>query len=104
MSTSRGRGQTAGKVGGGIGGAIGDLIGGNALGRQVDNFAVKTLYQRTDFRGNVVVASRPQLTSAWRIEPNLAGRLDLTEPGTNIAGIRVSVGNELKPELEAIVS
>jgi Domain of unknown function (DUF4403) len=96
-------GATAGKVVGGIGGAIGDLIGGNALGRQVDNFAVKTLDQRTDFRGNVVVTSRPQLTSAWRIEPNLAGRLDLTETGTNIAGIRVNVGNEIKPVLDPIV-
>ena len=57
--------------------AIGDLIGGNALGKQVDNFAVKTLDQRTDLRGNVVVTSRPQLTPGWRIEPNLAGRLDL---------------------------
>ncbi len=97
-------GATAGKVVGGIGGALGDLIGGNALGRQVDNLATKTLDQRTDFRGNVVVTSRPQLTPAWRIEPNLAGRLDLTETGTNIAGIRINVGSEIKPVLDPIVS
>jgi Domain of unknown function (DUF4403) len=97
-------GATAGRVVGGIGGALGDLIGGNALGKQVDNFAAKTLDQRTDFRGNVVVTSRPQLTPAWRIEPNLAGRLDLTETGTNIAGIRVNVGSEIKPVLDPIVS
>lgn len=69
-------GSTAGKVVGGIGGAIGGLIGGGAVGKQIDNLAMKTLDQRTDFHSNVLVTSRPQLTSAWRIEPNLTGRLD----------------------------
>ena len=63
-------GNAAGKVAGGIGGAIGGLIGGGNVGKQIDNLAQKTLDQRADFRGNVIVTSRPQLTSAWRIEPN----------------------------------
>ena len=50
-------GNTAGKAVGGIGGAIGNLIGGNVVGKQIEDLAVKTLDQRTDFRGNVVVTS-----------------------------------------------
>ena len=69
-------GNTAGKAAGGIGGVIGNLIGGNAVGKQIEDLAVKTLDQRTDFRGNVVVTSRPQLTQSWRMESNLTGRLD----------------------------
>src|SRR5262245_65492223 len=56
-------GNTAAKVAGGIGGSIGGLIGGGAVGKQIDSLAGKTLDQRTDFRGNVIVTSRPQLTS-----------------------------------------
>jgi hypothetical protein len=97
-------GNTAGKAVGGIGGAIGNLISGNAVGKQIEDLAVKTLDQRTNFRGNVVVTSRPQLTPSWRIEPNLAGRLDLGDAGTNIAGVKVNLGSEIKPVLDPIVN
>ncbi len=97
-------GNTAGKMVGGLGGTIGGLIGGGAVGKQIDNLAGKTLDQRTDFRGNVIVTSRPQLTAAWRIEPNLAGRLDFSDAGTNIAGVKVNLANEIKPVLDPVVS
>jgi hypothetical protein len=97
-------GSTAGKVVGGIGGSIGGLIGGGAVGKQIDSLAGKTLDQRTDFRGNVIVTSRPQLTSAWRIEPNLAGRLDFSDASTNLAGVKVNLANEIKPVLDPVVS
>ena len=97
-------GSTAGKAVGGIGNAIGSLLGSNAVGKQIEDLAVKTLDQRTDFRGNVVVTSRPQLTPAWRIEPNLAGRVDFNDAGTNIAGIKVNLGSEIKPVLDPIVA
>ena len=97
-------GNTAGKAVGGVGNAIGNLIGGGAVGKQIEDIAVKTLDQRADFRGNVIVTSRPQLTSAWRIEPNLAGRLDFGDTGTNIAGIKVNLGNEIKPVLDPVVA
>ena len=97
-------GNTAGKAVGGIGGAIGNLIGGNVVGKQIEDLAVKTLDQRTDFRGNVVVTSRPQLTPSWRIEPNLTGRLDLGDTGANIAGVKVNLGSEIKAVLDPIVN
>jgi hypothetical protein len=88
-------GNTAGKAVGGIGGAIGNLLGSGEVGKQIENLAVKTLDQRSDFRGNVVVTSRPQITSSWRIEPNLTGRLDFGDTGTNIAGLKVNLGGEI---------
>ena len=97
-------GNTAGKVVGGIGGAIGGLIGGNAVGKQIDNLAVKTLDQHSDFRGNVIVNARPQITASWRIEPNLTGRLDLGDTSTTIAGIKINVASEIKPVLDPIVN
>jgi hypothetical protein len=97
-------GNAAGKVVGGIGGSIGGLIGGGAVGKQIDSLAGKTLDQRTDFRGNVIVTSRPQLTSGWRIEPNLAGRLDFSDASTNLAGVKVNLANEIKPVLDPVVS
>jgi hypothetical protein len=97
-------GNTAGKAVGGIGGAIGNLLGSGEVGKQIENLAVKTLDQRSDFRGNAVVTSRPQLTSSWRIEPNLAGRLDFGDTGTNIAGIKVNLAGEIKSVLDPMVN
>jgi len=97
-------GNTAGKMVGGIGGTIGGLLGGSGVGKQIDSFAGKALDQHTDFHGNVVVTSRPQITSAWRIEPNLAGRLDFGDTAANIAGIKVNLAGEIKPVLDPVVS
>jgi len=97
-------GNTAGKTAGGIGGAIGGLLGGGAVGKQIEDLAVKSLDQRSDFRGNVVVTSRPQITPSWRIEPNLTGRLDFGDTGTNIAGIKVNLAGEIKSVLDPIVN
>jgi hypothetical protein len=97
-------GNTAGKAVGGIGGAIGNLLGSGEVGKQIENLAVKTLDQRSDFRGNVVVTSRPKITASWRIEPNLTGRLDLGDTGTNIAGLKVNLAGEIKSVLDPIVN
>jgi hypothetical protein len=97
-------GNAAGKAVGGIGGSIGALVGGGTVGRQIESLAGKTLDQRTDFRGNVIVTSRPQLTSAWRIEPNLAGRIDFGDVGANVAGVKVNLGSEIKSVLDPVVS
>src|SRR4029078_5556675 len=72
--------------------------------KHITPLAQTPLDQRPDFRGNVIVTSRPQLTSAWRIEPNLAGRLDFGDAGTSVAGIKVNLGNEIKSVLDPVVS
>jgi Domain of unknown function (DUF4403) len=97
-------GTAAGQVVGGLGGTIGGLLGGNALGKQIGDIAGKALDQRSDFHGNVVVTSRPQITSAWRIEPNLSSRLDFRDTGTKVAGINMNLGSEIKSVLEPAVN
>ena len=97
-------GASAGKAVGGLGGTIGGMLGGSGLGKQIEGFTSKALDQRTDFHGDVVVTSRPQLTPSWRIEPDLTGRLDFHDTGTNIAGINVNLGSEIKSVLDPIVS
>jgi len=97
-------GAGAGQAVGGLGGTIGGLLGGSGLGKQIGDIAGKTLDQRSDFHGNVVVTSRPQITSAWRIEPNLAGRLDFRDTGTKVAGINMNLGGEVKSVLEPVVN
>ena len=99
-------GQTSGMAVGGRGGlgGIGGLLGGSDVGRQIGGIAGKALNQNTDFHANVVVTSRPQITSAWRLEPNLAGRLDFRDTGTNVAGIRVNLGSEIKPLLDPVIN
>lgn len=96
-------GNTAGKAVSGIGDAIGNLISVGAVDKQIEGLAVKTLDQRTNFRGNVIVTSRPQLTPLWRIEPNLTGRIDFGDVSTSIAGVKVNLGSEIKPVLDPIV-
>ena len=61
-------GNTAGKAAGGIGGVIGNLIGGNAVGKQIEDLAVKTLDQRTDFRrqcGGDIEATADTVMARW---------------------------------------
>ena len=60
--------------------------------------------QRADIRGAVTVSSRPTLLQNWRIEPNLSGSVSIAETSLNIVGIRLNVGNEVKPLLDKTVS
>jgi hypothetical protein len=70
-------------------GAIGNLLGGS-LGQSVQNLGEKPFDQRTDFRGNVTVTSRPALLPGWRVDPNLAAQ--------------VALANEVKPLLDRNVN
>ena len=95
-------GTQAGKAAGGLGRTIGNLLGDKA-GQAIGDLAGKPFDQKTEFRGNAVVTSRPALTAAWRIEPNLKGQLSFTDAGLNIAGIKFNLGNEIRPLLDPLV-
>lgn len=95
-------GTQAGKAASGLGRTIGNLLG-DKVGQTVGDLAGKPFDQKTEFRGNAVVTSRPALTAAWRIEPNLKGQLSFTDSGLNIAGIKLNLGNELKSLLDPLV-
>jgi hypothetical protein len=98
----RATGQIANQ-GGNLTGAITGLLG-NGLGKDVQKLTTRMLDQRADIRGNVQVTSRPALTSNWRIEPNLSGRVALADGGMTIAGIKLNVSNEVKPLLDKTVN
>ena len=96
-------GAQAGKAVGGIGNEIGKLLG-DKVGQQIGSLATKPFDQKTEFRGNAVVTSRPALTPAWRIEPNLTGSLNFGDTGTTIAGLRINLANEIRPLLDPLVN
>ncbi len=87
-------GAQAGKAVSGLGRTIGNLLG-DKVGQTVGDLAGKPFDQKTEFRGNVLVTSRPALTPAWRIEPNLTGSVSFADSSLNIAGVKLNLGNVL---------
>jgi Domain of unknown function (DUF4403) len=100
--TLRVTGQVAEQAGS-VGSALGNLIGGDA-GRRLQNIAGKTLDQRADVRGNVTVTARPILDNNWRIDPNLGAQVAVGDSALSIAGVKLSVSNEVKPLLDRTVN
>ncbi len=85
-----------------IGGAIGNIIGGN-LGAQVQGLTGKTFDQHADFHGTVTALSHPTIAPNWRLAPNLTAQVNVTDVALPIAGIKLSVANEVKPVLDNMV-
>jgi hypothetical protein len=100
--TLRVTGQIANQAGS-VGGAIGNLISSD-VGRGLQNITGKTLDQRADLRGTVLVTARPIIDTNWRIDPNLNAQVAMGDSALSIAGIKLSVANEVKPLLERTVS
>ncbi|MBI3434399.1 MAG: DUF4403 family protein [Proteobacteria bacterium] len=102
--TFRATGKLGEQLGGAVGGALGDVLGnvvGGNFGRQVQQFAGKTLDQKAELRGNVLVTARPTILPSWRFAPNLSGQVTVAELALPIApGIRINVSNEIRPLLE----
>jgi hypothetical protein len=100
--TFRATGQLATQAGN-ITGAIGNLLGGS-LGQQAQGLTEKTLDQRADIRGNVTVTARPNVLPSWRIEPNLAAQISIADASLSVVGVRLNVGDEVKPLLDKAVN
>jgi hypothetical protein len=100
--TLRVTGQIANKAAT-VGGALGGLINTN-IAHGVQNLAGKTLDQRADLRGTVTISARPLIDNNWRIDPNLSAQVGMGESALSIAGIKVSVANEVKPLLDRTVN
>ena len=100
--TLRVTGQIADKVGN-VGGALGGLLGPD-VGRSLQKLTGKTLDQRADVRSTVTMTSRPIIGTNWRIDPNLNAQVAMGDSALSIAGIKLSVSNEVKPLLDRTVS
>ena len=85
-----------------VGGALGNLIGGN-VGQQVENLAGKAFDQHTDIQGTVTTTARPTIAANWRLAPNLAAQVNVVDVVLPIGGLKLSVGNAVKPVLDKLV-
>jgi hypothetical protein len=98
-------GTLSGAAGSGIsavGGTVGNLIGGS-VGQQVQSLAGKAFDQKTDIQGSVTTTSRPTISPNWRLAPNLAAQVNVVDVVLPIAGIKLSVANQVKPVLDSLV-
>lgn len=89
------RGAVSGQVSA-LGGSLGGLLGGK-VGQQVRGLAGKSFDQHADAGGSVTATARPSITPNWRVAPNLAVQVNMGDVALPIAGVKVSVANELKP-------
>ena len=87
---------------GGIGGALGNLVGGN-IGQQVETLAGKAFDEHTNIGGTVTAVSRPTIAPNWRLSPNLSAQANVVDVVLPVAGIKLSVANEVKPVLDDLV-
>ena len=85
-----------------VGGALGNLIGGN-VGQQVENLAGKAFDQHTNIQGTVTTTAQPSIAPNWRLAPNLAAQVNLVDVVLPIGGLKLSVGNAVKPVLDKLV-
>lgn len=88
---------------GAVGNALGGLLGGN-VARQIGSVNIKALNASAEIKGNVSITSRPKLAAAWRIEPNLAAQVTLSDTSLVVAGARVNVPAQVKPLIDKTVA
>lgn len=97
------KGSLSESVQGALGNALGSLLGGNAA-KQLGSLNIKNVNADAEIRGNVGMTARPALLANWRIEPNLAAKVDLGDTDLSVAGIRVNVPAQVKPALDNAVN
>jgi hypothetical protein len=96
-------GSLSAKATGAVGDAIGGLLGGD-IGKRIGGINIKNLNASAEIKGNVSITARPKIAAAWRIEPNLAGQVNLGDTSLVVAGARVNVPAQVKPLIDKTVA
>ena len=96
-------GSLSGKATGAVGDALGGLLGGN-VAKQIGSINIKNLNASAEIKGNVAITARPKIAANWRIEPNLAGQVNLGDTSLTVAGARVNVPAQVKPLIDKNVA
>ncbi len=96
-------GALSSKVTGAVGDVLGGLLGANAA-KQIGSINIKNINASAEIRGNVAMTARPQLASNWRIDPNLAAQVDLSDTSLSVAGVRVNVPAQMKPVIDNAIN
>ena len=103
-------GQLASQAGNLTGGAVGGIAGlldgalGKDLGKAVGGLTGKVLDQNVELRSQVTVRSKPSVTGNWRLQPNLAAQIAVSDSAVQIAGFKINMAGEAKPLIERAVN
>jgi len=91
-------------AGNAVGGAVGSIVGQiPAVGHSMQNLAGKAFDQKAEIHGAVQAVSRPTIAANWRLAPNLSATANIADVAMPIAGVKLSVANEVKPFLDNAV-
>src|SRR4051794_10149611 len=96
-------GALSSKVTGAVGDVLGGLLGANAA-KQIGSINIKNINASAEIKGNVALTVRPQLAANWRIDPNLAAQVDLSDTTLAVAGVRVNVPAQIKPVIDNAIN
>jgi hypothetical protein len=96
-------GALSAKATGAVGDALGSLLGGDAA-KRIGSINIKSLNAHAEIKGNVVITAQPKLAANWRIEPNLAAQVILSDSSLSVAGGRVNVPAQVKPLIDKNVN
>jgi len=89
---------------GGTSGPPGRSSGGSQGQPGTQNQTDRTLDQRVEFAGNVMLTARPDILPGWRLAPNLSAQVSIADASLSVMGMKLNLSNEMKPRLERIVS
>ncbi|HEV7881806.1 DUF4403 family protein [Bradyrhizobium sp.] len=96
-------GSLSSKVTGAVGDVLGGLLGANAA-KQIGSINIKNINASAEIKGNVAMTARPQLSPNWRLEPNLAAQVNLSDTSLTVAGARVNVPAQMKPVIDKAIN
>jgi hypothetical protein len=100
--TLRVTGQIATQAGN-LTGQLGAFLN-SGLGKELGGITGKLLDQRAEIHGAAIMTSRPTLTSAWRLEPNLTAQVSMGNSAISVAGIKLNVADQVKPVVDRTVN
>jgi hypothetical protein len=94
------------QAGGAVNGLVTNLLGdaGKKLSSAGLGINIKNIDANADIRGTVAVVARPALLANWRVEPNLAGQVNLADTNVSTAGLRINVNGQLRPIIDKMVN
>jgi hypothetical protein len=97
----------AGNLTGGVAGGITGLLDGalgKDVGKVVGGLTGKVLDQNVELRSQVTVRSKPSIAGNWRLQPNLAAQIAVSDSAVQIAGFKINMASEAKPLIERAVN
>src|SRR5712691_5672336 len=94
---------------GGFPGPLGGFFGGSQGQQQgtqqgTQNQADRTIDQRAEISGNVMLTARPNLLPGWRLEPNLVAQVTIADASLSVMGMKLNLSDQLKPVLERTIN